>query len=133
MAGEPPTTASDRIDVTVPLRTEFAATLRTVAAAVGSDAGFSVDELDDVRLALSEIFSVLVDADGGAERARVTFSRAPGELTVVIGADGDRLAIELDDLAANILASVTDGYSIGTDGVRFSKRSRDLLDDNREP
>ena len=126
-------TAPDRIDVTVPLRTEFAATLRTVAAAVGSDAGFSVDELDDVRLALSEVFSVLVDADGGAGRARVMFSPAPGELTVVIGSDGDDLAIELDDLAANILASVTDGYSIGTDGVTFSKRSRDLLDDHRQP
>lgn len=126
-------TAPDRIDVTVPLRTEFAATLRTVAAAVGSDAGFSVDELDDVRLALSEVFSVLVDADGGAGRARVMFSPTPGELTVVIGSDGDDLAIELDDLAANILASVTDGYSIGTDGVTFSKRSRDLLDDHRQP
>lgn len=126
-------TAPDRIDVTVPLRTEFAATLRTVAAAVGSDAGFSVDELDDVRLALSEVFSVLVDADGGAGRARVMFSPTPSELTVVIGSDGDDLAIELDDLAANILASVTDGYSIGTDGVTFSKRSRDLLDDHRQP
>ena len=126
-------TAPDRIDVTVPLRTEFAATLRTVAAAVGSDAGFSVDELDDVRLALSEVFSVLVDVDGGVGRARVAFSPTPGELTVVIGSDGDDLGIELDDLAANILASVTDGYSIGADGVTFSKRSRDLLDDHRQP
>ena len=126
-------TAPDRIDVTVPLRTEFAATLRTVVAAVGSDAGFSVDELDDVRLALSEVFSVLVDAERGAGRARVTFSPTPGELTVVIGSDGDDLAIELDVLATNILACVTDSYSIALDGVTFSKRSRDLLDDHRQP
>jgi serine/threonine-protein kinase RsbW len=134
MAAEPPGAAArDRIEVTVPLRPSFAATVRTVAAAVGSDAGFSVDELDDLRLALSEVFSVLADAAPEAGRARVTFSTEPGQVTVVIGSEAGDVPIELDDLARNILSSVTDEYSLGSDGLAFSKRSSDLVDERRAP
>jgi hypothetical protein len=48
------------VEVSVPLRTGFIATLRTVAASLGADAGFSIDEIDDLRLAISEIVSSLV-------------------------------------------------------------------------
>ena len=52
---------SARVDVTVPLRAEFASIVRLIAASLGADAGFTVDDIDDLRLALSEVFSSLVD------------------------------------------------------------------------
>lgn len=114
----------DRIELTVPLRTEFASTVRTVAASLGADLGFSVDEIDDVRLGISEVFSVLVDAaDDGSGRAHVVFAAGRNHLEVGITADGWLEDVELDELATNILRSVTDEFDVGAAGVTMTKRA----------
>jgi serine/threonine-protein kinase RsbW len=127
-SAEVPTSHPDGIEITVPLRVEFATTLRTVVAALGSDAGFSIDELDDLRLALSEVFSVLVDNAAVGGRARVSCSLATGELSVTVAADPPGSPIALDDLATNIIESVTDAVTIDDQSVTFSKRSAELAD-----
>lgn len=133
MAGQTPTadtsqTATlDRIDVAVPLRAEFASILRTLAASVGAEAGLSVDELDDLRLALSEIFAVLAGTGPTEARALVSIELAPGELLVSIRSDQDDVEYELDELAASILRSVTEGHEVGPNSFTFSKRSTDIV------
>ena len=125
---EAPTSNTDRIEITVPLRVEFASTLRTLIAAIGSDAGFSVDELDDLRLALSEVFSVLAETAPIDGRARMSCSLAHGELSVTVAPDMPGVSIVLDDLATSILESVTDAVTVGADAVTFSKRSAELAE-----
>jgi len=127
MADIAQTSKPDRVDVSVPLRVRFGSTLRTLAAALGADAGFSVDELDDLRLALSEIFSVLAESGPDNGRALVSIDVTPGELFVSIRSDQDGVAYELDELATSILRSVTDTHEAGPDSFTFSKRSTDLV------
>jgi serine/threonine-protein kinase RsbW len=113
----------DRIELTVPLRTEFAATVRTIAASLGADLGFSVDEIDDVRLGISEVYSVLVEcADDSSSRASVVFAAGSDHLEVGITADGWLEDVELDELATSILRSVTDEFDVGMAGVTMIKR-----------
>lgn len=95
----------------MPLRPEYASTIRTVAAALGADAGFSIDELDDVRLALSEVFSALVD-DAHGDRAHVSFVVGDGSARIEVRTDGASGGVELDDLALGILRSVTDSFEV---------------------
>ena len=121
------TSRPDRVDVSVPLRVEFASTLRTLVASVGADAGLSVDELDDLRLALSEIFSVLAESGPTEGRALVSIELTPGELFVSIRSDQDDVEYDLDELASGILRSVTDSHEIGPNAFKFSKRSIDLV------
>ena len=64
----PSTDGSAHVDVTVPLRPEYASIVRLVTASLGADAGFTVDDIDDLRLAMSEVFSALVDASAGRLR-----------------------------------------------------------------
>ena len=114
--------SADLIELLVPMRAEFASTLRTLAASVGADLGFSIDELDDVRLAISEVFSLLVDGAGEpAGRARIEMSATDTSLSVTLGCDGAPVNAELDDLAEHILRSVTDSYEVTTDGISFVK------------
>jgi serine/threonine-protein kinase RsbW len=123
---------SDRIELVVPLRSEFAATVRTLAASVGADLGFSIDEIDDVRLAISEAFAVLVDGGGDPHvRARVTFEAPDGQLRARIGCDAPPISIQLDALAANILRSVTDGYEVSDDAITFVKHATERSGDRR--
>ncbi len=105
--------------MSVPLRTEFFATLRTVAASLGADAGFTVDEIDDLRLAISEVVSSLVDgADSPDDRIHASFGLDGAGVSVTITTDERELGIELDELASSILDSVVDDY--GVDGTRVT-------------
>lgn len=115
------------MDVVVPLRPEFAATLRTVAVSLGADAGFSIDELDDLRLGVSELFTALVGdgliGDGSEGSARGTFTIVPGALTVSISSDDGSVDLDLDDLALSILQSVSDSVDTTPTSVTLVKRA----------
>ena len=113
---------SHRVEVSVPLRTEFVATLRTMAASLGADVGFSIDEIDDLRLALSEVVSSLLDIEGSPDdRITASFDLLGGGVTVTITTDRVGVAIELDDLAVTILDSVVDRYEIDGANVTLVK------------
>jgi serine/threonine-protein kinase RsbW len=116
---------NDTVDVTLPLRARHASVLRTIAATLGADIGFSVDEIDDLRLGLSEVFTILVDAaDTDAARVTVRFRLDDDALAVVAepaGAAGR--PVEIDPLAGSILDSVLDDFEVTADGVRLVKRA----------
>jgi hypothetical protein len=117
------------IDVALPLRAEHAGTLRVLVATLGADAGFNIDEIDDLKLAVSEIFTLLVDgaASVGAFRAhaRIIATDDTVEICLHRGQQNDHL--ELDALAATILSSVVDDHHIDGDGVTLVKHRHESL------
>jgi hypothetical protein len=121
---------AERIDVILPLKNEFAATVRTVAASLGADAGFSVDEIDDLRLGLSEVFSVLADDErvaGPSARVITSFHQRPGELAISVGVPDSDVEVQLDDLAANILGSVLDHFAVEPGRIVLMKRAAEVV------
>ena len=132
----PTTDSSSQVEVTVPLRADYGSILRLIAASLGADAGFSVDDIDDLRLALSEVFSSFVDAsaaDAAADDARVvvTFDTAGRGVAVslsavngrgdVVGAVGDHAAFELDELATSIISVAVDEFEFVGGTARLVK------------
>ncbi|MFO7279730.1 MAG: ATP-binding protein [Thermoanaerobacterales bacterium] len=106
---------------------------RILAAGVAADAGLSVDDTEDLRIAVSELVALLVEEpEAGGPSIEVTFHRSDGEVTV----EGHRRAdappagdsAQLDDLVLGILRVVVDdhSYDVGRDGRRFRlvKRAR---------
>lgn len=110
---------SDRIEITVPLRTEFFATLRTMAASLGADAGFSIDEIDDLRLGISEVVGSF-HADP-ADRIRAQFDLGRGRLVVSISSSNTSHDLVLDELATGILNTVVDRCEVGDGSVTLTK------------
>ncbi len=78
----------DTVDVSVPLRPRHASVLRTIAATLGADAGFSIDEIDDLRLGISEVFTILVDGAGADARVTVRFHVDTDAVTVTAAPAG---------------------------------------------
>lgn len=119
------TRTADTIEIIVPLRAEHAATLRVIVASLGSDNGLSVDEIDDVKLAVSEVFTLLVDDAEvvGATHAHVGYTTTAGTITITLHRDVGEEQLELDALAATILSSVVDRHVVNTDGVTLVKRA----------
>jgi serine/threonine-protein kinase RsbW len=122
-----PDTPTHRVDISVPLHTRFAATLRLLTSALGADAGFSIDEIDDLRMALNEVFVLLVEQCPGA-RAMTTFEIRAGALDVTMRAEPARGPVVLDQLARNILQSAVDDHALGPDGITLSKRATESIE-----
>jgi hypothetical protein len=112
----------DHFEVIVPLRTRYASTVRMIAASLGAEAGFTVDEIDDVRLALDEVFSLLAERHVG-ERVRTMFRLDEGQLVARLALESGPVDVKPDELAANILRSVVDKYEFTPEGVTLSKRA----------
>jgi hypothetical protein len=119
---EPTSVDDDHFEVIVPLRTRYAATVRMIAASLGAEAGFTVDEIDDVRLALDEVFSMLAERHVG-ERVRTTFRLDGHQLIAGLSLESGPVDVEPDELASNILRSVVDHYEFNSNGVTLSKRA----------
>lgn len=123
---------SDHVRLTCPARDEFARTVRMTAAALAGRMGMSIDEVEDVRMAVEEAF-LLAKARLGAEEP-VTF-----DFTV----DDAGLALEVGPLppgpdgtgddpesryARFILESVCDEFTLEADGrgvctLKLAKRT----------
>ena len=119
---DPPLGDDDAFEVIVPLRTRYASTIRILAASLGAEAGFTIDEIDDVRLALDEVFSMLAERHVG-ERVRTTFRLDDHQLIAGFRLESGPVDVTPDELAANILASVVDHYEFRSDGVTLTKRA----------
>jgi hypothetical protein len=121
-----------RIQLIAPAERGSVRLARILAAGVAADAGLSIDDTEDLRIAVSELVALLVDGlDDADSSIAVTFHRAVGEVVV----EGHRPAVAdhpdtsgVDDLALEILRVVVDDHSFdaGAGGRRFRlvKRAR---------
>jgi anti-sigma regulatory factor (Ser/Thr protein kinase) len=127
---DPPFTDGSTVRLQVPLRDAFASTVRVVVASIGADAGFSVDDIDDLRLAVSEVFSsfdtransdAVVDL---AARATIGPDRTGVEIRLATSAGGVPAGtIDLDELATTIIRAAVDEFRIDAGVVTLVKRA----------
>jgi serine/threonine-protein kinase RsbW len=111
----------DVVELELPLHHRHASTVRVVAASLAADIGFSVDDIEDLRLGVDEAVSVMADADGepGA-RLHLRFVLAGSTITVAITRTGVSTVItraDVDELATRILRAVVDGFDVSDDGA----------------
>jgi serine/threonine-protein kinase RsbW len=116
---------SEHVKLTVPAREEFARTVRMTAAALAGRMGMSIDEVEDVRIAVEEAFVFAL-------------GRTPeGEpLTFDFGVDGASLSLGVGPLPSGkggsggpearyarfILESVCDTFELAEEGSTCSLR-----------
>ena len=114
------------VTVTFPASPEYLRLARIATADAASRAGLDYEEIDDVRIAVSELCSVV----SLAQHATITLSFAvgPGVLEVSgISATGSA-TVAANELSQAIIAAVVDEHTLATDdgNTRFhvTKRSR---------
>jgi anti-sigma regulatory factor (Ser/Thr protein kinase) len=120
------------VQLTAPAEPGSARLARILASGVAADAGLSIDDTEDLRIAVSELVALLVDGvDDPLTSIVVRYRAEEGEVVV----DGERPAVPngddsaaVDDLALEILRVVVDVHSFDADesGRRFHlvKRAR---------
>lgn len=123
--------ASYAVQLIVPAEPGSARLARLVAAALATDADFTVDDTEDLRVAVSELVALLIEgAENSADQITLGYLRSAdgvevtGSRTLQTGTDG----ANPDDLALEILRVVVDEHSYEHDGsgrhFRLLKRAR---------
>jgi hypothetical protein len=119
------TSVAEVVRLSVPGSLEYVRVVRLTAAAVASRFRFDVEEIEDIRVAVDELASVVIEAGSGSE-ITFTFSNLGDTFAVAGNAAVDRQPV-LDDLTGQILSVVVDDFEItAADGAahfRATKRT----------
>jgi anti-sigma regulatory factor (Ser/Thr protein kinase) len=123
--GQSSTSVAEIVRLSVPGSLEYVRVVRLTAAAVAARFGFDVEEIEDIRVAVDELASVVIEAGGGGEIA-FTFSNLSDTFAVEGRGAVDAEPV-VDDLTRQILSVVVDDFELtAADGVaqfRATKRS----------
>jgi anti-sigma regulatory factor (Ser/Thr protein kinase) len=117
------------VRLSVPASPRFLAAARVVAASLGVEAGLSVDDLDDLRLGVNELVSLMIEAATPEARVDLEFEVHGDRITVRGVLDGGIHAVlEIDELTRRIVDAVVDDHEV--DGASFSlSKGSSLRDD----
>lgn len=112
----------DTIRMTIPALMPFVRLPRVAIAGLATRAGFSYDEVEDLRLAVGEVCQVLLD---GADRhgtltIEFTVARGSMRVSVAIAAPAGRHDGVGEKLAEQILAATVGKVEVGDDGRRIT-------------
>lgn len=107
------------VTVEIPGDSRFVALTRVVAASIATEAGLSIDEIEDLRMAVDELVSLTLSSTtaDAPDPIRLTYRLAGTAVEVSASVDSDvDLGERSDELTGLILSSVTDRYSLGVGG-----------------
>lgn len=112
----PDLSPSSTIEVTVPASSAFLRHLRVLAATVADDAGFDVETIESLRVAVDELCALAIaDADEGAT---LSVRLGPSDTGVTLvgrcGPIGDDPV--LDPIAEQLLAAGSSSYDLRREG-----------------
>lgn len=105
----------DIVRIIVPAALEYMRIVRLTASGIASRLGFDVDEIENLRVAVDELASTVVDASSGGE-LEISFATVNGQLHIdgcVSVTPGREIA--LDELSTQILNAVSNEYDLRVD------------------
>jgi serine/threonine-protein kinase RsbW len=121
--------AADAVRVSVPARPEFVHVLRAVTAAVAGHLPLSLDDVDDLRLAVDEACARLLTLPGEPRTFLLDLRPRPGRVEIVLAVDATATwpsaGLE-DSLAWRILGALADSVRFevwnGVPAIHIVKR-----------
>ncbi len=123
----------DEVRLVMPADPEFLRLARVTAMGLASRLSFTIDEIDDLRIAIDELVFGLIGSRGRSGTVALQYSLREKGLEVAGTAafdDVDSGSPGMSELSQLILDAVTDEHSIETNGdgtpsFRFVKRRSD--------
>ena len=106
------------VSLTFPATTENVRLARLVAAALAAQAGFLVDQVDDLRIAVDELCTLLVVNAAPAADLAIRFEVDDHSLRLeaATSTSTERDVVSTDELTAHILMATVDRHDIRSEG-----------------
>jgi hypothetical protein len=104
--------SADRIHLALPATAPYARVARLTITGLASRNGFTYDEVEDIRIAVGEVFGVLVEGAGPDHRLEFSCLASPEVIDVEVRRSPPRPIAEVGELSRQILSAVTDRADI---------------------
>jgi serine/threonine-protein kinase RsbW len=116
------------VTLMVPGRPEYLRLVRLAAADAGTRAELSIDDIEDLRIAVDELTYALLGDEPSGDTLTLTYTAAAGVVEIEGSYPAGEASVEVSDLSQSIIGAVVDTHEIVDDGAtrrfRFTKRSR---------
>jgi anti-sigma regulatory factor (Ser/Thr protein kinase) len=112
----------------IPGTSRFVATVRAVAVALGVEAGFDMDAIDDLRIGINEAVALAIgkpNPRGAISNLLVSFETAAHEVSMTVQREDGGPVDSADLMAQRILDTVVDRYSVEGAVITLSKSASD--------
>lgn len=108
----------DQVTIAIPASPQYVQIVRLIAAGLASRLGFTLDEIDDLKIAVDELAAYLTGTQGRDGTLEVVF-RIEGQRIEIDGtgrfSPGDKVRTELTDFSRMILETVVDHAALSYD------------------
>jgi serine/threonine-protein kinase RsbW len=123
--------STDTVELTVPAAPAYVSVLRTVTASLAARRDFTIDEIDDLRIAVDEASALLLPHAHPDGSLSAVFGGSPSELQVLVSIEladnsrSDQLRLDQTSFAWMVLAAladtVTTEFGPGKLGITLTK------------
>ncbi len=113
-------TSTDRPEVIlhIPADTRFVALARTAASAMATEFDFDIDEIDELRIGIDEMVTILIETRPSDDCIHLTMSSDDTTFTASGSVESPETKPAIDELTSMILAAVVDDFELA--GASFS-------------
>ena len=109
------------VELRIPADSAFLAVLRTATAGLAARLDFTLDDIEDLRIAVDEACAMVLPQAKGGSDLTCAFTLATGSLTVAVSAVCERpRQPSRDGFAWTVLAALTSSVSADVDGDRLT-------------
>lgn len=101
----------DKVSISIPASPQYLQVVRLIAAGLASRLTFTIDEIEDLKIAVDELASYLTGTQGREGTLEIEFGVESDRIEIKgTGkfAPGDKIRTELTELSRQILKSVAD-------------------------
>jgi serine/threonine-protein kinase RsbW len=111
----------DHVDVRVPASGAFVATLRLAAASLAARCDLTVDDIEDLRLAVDEACSLLLQLARPEDALHARFALSPGQLRVDASVSAPaHVDVDRGGFAWTVLGALASSVEVARDGDRLT-------------
>ncbi len=108
------------LTMVIPAIPQMVSVTRTAAATLAAEVEFTLDDLDNVRIAVNELVSILVESEPADGNVTVKFGLESVDVfTMTASVSSPRRKPALDPLSRHIVAAVADAFSVEVDVCRL--------------
>ena len=127
MPAGPGDVVSDLVEIRLPASSAYLSVLRTATAGLAARLDFTLDEIEDLRIAVDEACAILLPRDGASRELTCRFELGEGALGVTVSAPAhEGILPERDTFAWTVLSALAGEVDSGRDGdsvyIRLLKR-----------
>lgn len=116
---DPQATNGDLVELSVPASSAYLAVLRTTSAGLGARLGLTLDDIEDLRIAVDEACAMLLPIAAARANLQCRFELHDDALEVVVTVEAQRTELPAPDsfawtvlsaLAGEVHSTVADGH-----------------------